>query len=122
MFPEGVTFLTFIIGFGGYLLAKAVDKALVEPIARNYGRRGILAISSIAFRVLDQETALVSDEGGTGEDLEKRLRNRLSELTGEDWSSKSVEPLFELGDMRKYLDFRSRRPKRDTSLAIVRGS
>jgi len=87
----------------GFLLL-AVVKALVEPLARRWGRRRIDAIASLFYQLADREVRSMMANGGTAQQLRDATRKRLEALTGEEWSDATLQPLWQGWDPGVFVD------------------
>ena len=87
----------------GFLLL-AVVKALVEPLARRWGRRRIDAIAPMFYRLADAEVRELMANGGTSQQLREVTRARLELMTGEEWSEATLQPLWQGWDPGVFLD------------------
>lgn len=85
-------------------LTLAVVKAVVEPIARQWGRRRIDSLPPEAWALIDEETRRLLAEGAPGAELKARTREILEQMTGEPWDDASLRPLFSELDVRSLLD------------------
>ena len=75
-------------------------EAVIKPIATRFVRRRILGVAPHIFGVLDP---IMPELVGTldGPQLERYVRKKLEELTGEDWQTENLDALFQMYDPRK---------------------
>lgn len=93
-----------VVAFTGFFCGLAVMKAVIEPLATQWGGRAVNMVRELAYKVLDHETWDVVTEGGSGADLEARVRTRLEEETGQPWTDAQIEALFRDADPRAFAD------------------
>lgn len=91
--------MDFLIDAAIVFIGIGFSKAIVEPVARNLFRRKIIKYAPVALQFLDSQVPGILGNA-TGEDIEKMVREKLEALTGESWSQKEIDSVFQLYDVR----------------------
>ena len=87
-----------LIEFAIAFLLLGITEAIVKPIAIRFIKRKAVKYSAIALEQLDKMVVNITDLSGA--EIEEKLRVKLEELTGEDWSKEELNPFFEMHDVR----------------------
>lgn len=80
--PLPVTFLSSLLGTAAALTGAELLKQVGLTFTRRYAPSTVVA----GLQLLDQLWPTLLSEGATSADMEARLRERLSSLTGSDWT------------------------------------
>jgi hypothetical protein len=91
--------MEFIVDAIIVFLGIGFSKAIVEPVARNIFRQKVIKYAPAALQLLDSQVPGILGEA-SGEDIEKMVREKLEKLTGESWSKKEIDSVFQLYDVR----------------------
>lgn len=82
----------------------AFVEAFAKPMVKRALQRRFLKVAPILLPWIDREARSWIAAGISSEEMDRRVRAFASELTGEDWSQISTEPVWEAFDLRKYID------------------
>lgn len=88
----------------GWAVTTGIIEAALKPVAKQVARRALDRIAPAFYAIVDEECRVLAARGGSGAQLRARVRERLSLLTGEDWSDASLQPLWRGADLGAFLD------------------
>jgi hypothetical protein len=81
-------------------LALGIIEAVVKPLAQHFVQRRLRAALPALFSAVDPLMPRLLEHYEPGH-LEAIVRSKLTEITGDDWSTKDVDLFFQLYDPRK---------------------
>jgi hypothetical protein len=77
-----------------------LTEAVIKPLAKRFIQRRLLAAAPAILREVDRRLPELI-QLPTGEALEARVRELAEQATEESWSSRELDELFSLFDLRK---------------------
>lgn len=90
--------MNLLLEFGIAFIMLGVTEAIIKPIAIKFIKRKAIKYSAVALEQLDKMVVNITDLSGN--EIEEKLRVKLEELTGEDWTKEELTPFFEMHDVR----------------------
>jgi hypothetical protein len=81
-------------------LALGIIEAVVKPLAQRFVQRRLRAALPALFAAVDPLMPRLLEHYEPGH-LEAIVRSKLTEITGDDWSTKDVDIFFQLYDPRR---------------------
>lgn len=75
------------------------SKAVVEPVAKRVFKNRVMRFAPAALKLLDEQVPGLLGKW-SGEEIEQLVKQKLESITGEDWSQKEIDLVFQLYDVR----------------------
>lgn len=95
--------LGLLYNLGVSFLVLGVVEAVIKPVAKRFVQRKIIKYAPMVYRVIDPMMPYLLVRY-SGAELEQIVRQKFTELTGEDWSQTNLEPFWQWYDPRKNAD------------------
>jgi hypothetical protein len=102
--------LNWLLSLSGAFLLLGLTEAVIKPCAKWVVERKLRRMLPSLFAALDPLMPSLIQQYRPGQ-LEHLVRAHLNEITGEDWSSRDIEPFFRLYDPRRNADWFHQTPE-----------